>query len=118
MDISSKLIVAMATRLTLFQSVQIFYRVMGIYPTETNQKFPLLLKWLFFGVSTISTFSALVAFLLFEAQTVDQYASAFHGAISELCQMIHFHISAWQMSNVLKLIANFEGFIEKRRQTP
>lgn len=107
----------MAAQLNLFESVQSFYRVMGIYPTETSKKIPLLLKRLFFGVSTVFTFSALVAFLLLEAQTVDQYASAFHGAVTELDQIIHFHISAWQMSNVLKLIANFEGFIEKREQT-
>lgn len=106
----------MATQLNFFQSVQDFYRVMGIYPTETNQKFPLLLKRFFFGVSTISTFCALIAFLLLEAQTVDQYASAFHGSISELCQMISFLISVWQMSIVLKLIEHFNEFVAKSEQ--
>lgn len=106
----------MATQIKLFQSVQSFCRTMGVYPSNKSENLiSLLLKRVFFGFSTIITFSALVAFFLIDAETVDEYTNAFHGSISELCQVIHFQIVALQMSNVLKLIEHFEVFIEKRK---
>lgn len=105
----------MASSMKLFQSVQSFYCTMGVYPPEPNQRLSFRLKRIFFPLSSFITFLALVAFFFFEAQTVEQYASAFHGSITELVILADFHIIAWQMPNILKLIENFERFIEKRK---
>lgn len=105
----------MAGPIKLFQSVQNFYRGMGIYPPKVNQEFSFLLKRLFFGISSIITFLALIAFLLFEAQTIDEFISAFHGSMTELVQLSGFYLSEWRIPNILRLIENFESFIEKRK---
>lgn len=119
MNNSFLLVLTMAASVKLFRSLQRFCRTMGlgIHSFDTNEsKISISLKRLFFGYTTIFTLFAFVAFIRLEAQTIDQYANAIHGSMTELNQITNFHITAWQMQNILKLIGNFERFIEKRER--
>lgn len=56
------------------------------------------------------------AFFLWEAETVDDYGTSFYGAVSQLCLTHNFLQVVWKMPDILKLLRNFENFIDSSKR--
>lgn len=97
----------------LFQSICRFYQVVGIQPPQLNQNYSF--RWMhlicvFFLIQLICT---TVAFILFEAKSIVEYAEAFFPASTEIANMVNFIVCIFKITNIFQLIENFEKFIEK-----
>lgn len=103
----------MAGSIQLFQSVKKYSQTLGIYPDSQLNLFNFrnLFAIFCFFVNCISA----LAFFLFKANTILEYGVAFYSVISQLYIFYILFVQMWQMSNILKLIARFEKFIEKSK---
>lgn len=63
------------------------------------------------------TFILTVAFLLFEAKSLVDYAIGFFSLIGAIDCIILYSISIWQLVNTLKFIGTVEEFIEKSKSS-
>lgn len=108
----STLIMASSIR----QTVQKYYQILGILPdSRSKRNFSIN----FLNLIPINVFltgcTSAFAFLLLEANTILEFGGAFFVFISQLCSLYILFIQMWKMPNTLKLITNFEKFIEKSR---
>ena len=101
--------------LELFQFIKQFYQIVGIYSSQSNQKYCsinsrnsiLLFSFVQFLIPT-------VAFLFFKAESILDYGQSFFILVSTIESVVLYAILIWQMQNILKFIENCKGFIEKR----
>lgn len=61
-------------------------------------------------------FIALFAFLLWEAETIDDYGTSFYECLTQLGCAHNFLVVVWRMPVILKLLKNFEKFIDSRKK--
>ena len=100
----------------LFQCVRTACQRMGIflYHPNQNQTFNLkivltVLPILFFIISSM-------AFLLFEAQTMQDYQDSFIASSSTIMASLNFAIIVfWKVPKMLEMIESFEKIIEKSK---
>lgn len=104
----------MAGSIQLFQSIQKFYRTLGIYPDPQSNLFNYRNLFAIFCY-LLNGISALAYFLL-EANTISEYGATFFTFISEVYILYFLFVQMWQMPNILKLIASFEKFIEESKR--
>lgn len=104
----------MAGQLKLLQLTQKVYQDMGTYPLQSNQNWRSI-NWrnIFILFSFIQMFIFSLAFLIFEAKTIIEAGTCFYAVITEICCSIFYLIHMWKTQKILKLIENFEIFIEK-----
>lgn len=103
----------MATSTHLFQSIQKYYQLLGIYPTLLNNKcspnarnLMVLFCYVQYGISAL-------AFFVMEAESVLEYGISFYTYISMLYCVYYFLILYKQMPKILQLIEQFEQFMDK-----
>lgn len=99
----------------LFQSLQKFYRITGIYPSSSNRNHSVNWKILLILLSLIQFAVLTGVFFITEANSIDEYGTSFYGSISALLGVVDFLINIWKMANILRLIGKFEEFINKRK---
>lgn len=107
-DVESAMMVN--NQVKLFQSVQKFYRTMGLLPIETSKSNP---KFLFFLFSMTLLLTSVTAFLLLEVTNMKDFGMAFYGTVTDLNILIDFIITVWQIPTIFNLIKLSEGFIEQ-----
>lgn len=114
------LIVAMADdKIKLLLSVQKFYHMMGIYPSQTkNQKTDFVLSFnaknTFQIISMMELVISTLVFIFVEAKSSDEFGIAFYVLITVSHELIHFLINMIIIkSELLELIGKYEAFIEK-----
>lgn len=105
----------MAVEIKLFQFVRKSYEAIGLdlvqsNPTATaknrNQR-------IFIVCSILQTFISSTAFLVFKAETVQEYAASFHVSLSGLFLLIIFFSLGTKMSDISKQYEMYEEFIAK-----
>lgn len=106
----------MTASIQLFRSVHNYCQILGVTPkSQSNRKISInfrnLIPIFLFLTGCISS----CAYFLFEADTILKKGNAFYAFISSLCILYILFVQIWQMPNTLKLIANFEEFIEKSK---
>lgn len=106
----------MADSIKFLQFFQKFHRILGIYPSQQNQK-PRSINsinviLLIFFVQMILTTAA---FLLFEANSILDYGFASFMLSTLIMSIVNYSIFIWQAENTFKFIGHCEGFIEKSK---
>lgn len=104
----------MAPSIKLFQFLKEFYTMVGIVPPqEKNEKLSFNLR----NVSILFCYAQLcftvLAFFIFKATTMVEYGSSFFIFMTMFVVKGFFLTVMWQITNILKLIADFDKFIEK-----
>lgn len=104
----------MASKIKLFQSVQKCNRSMGIYPhpSKSNRKWTFNAINLIFLIGFAQMTITSAAFSFFQAESTIEYGGCFYIAITETGSTSYYLIQMWQINNLLKLIEQFEDFIE------
>lgn len=104
----------MAERLKLLQFIQSTYTGIGIYPPQSNQN-RRSINWrkIFMLFSLMQILILSLAFLIFEAKTVIEAGFPFFVVNTELCCTVYYLINMWEMPKILKVIENFEKFVEE-----
>ena len=99
----------------LFQFHLNLFQVMGIVPLHPNQNYSLNLKsiFIFLTISFYLIFS--IAFVMFEAQSAEEYGDSIYMSIGNLASLVSFSITIWKISHMLILIRKFEEMIEKSK---
>lgn len=107
----------MAGSIKIFQFIQNFHGVIGISPAQSfEQQRSINSRNAIFLVSCAQEMFAIVAFLIFEAQTMFDYGFGFFGGMSLLLSIVVYVIFIRQSENTFKFIENCEAFIEKSKQ--
>lgn len=104
----------MAERSKLLQFTQKVYQDMGTRTTQSNSNHRSI-NWrnIFMLTSFIQLFISSFAFLIFEADSIVDAGTSFYVASTEICCIIYYLINMQKMPKILKLIENFEKFVEK-----
>lgn len=102
-------------KIKLFQSVQKFNQMTGIYPSQPNQNYSFNWRSVAILLLFTLTFISSIAFIVIEAESIPEYAQSFYICITELCIAMDFIAMCCKMRNVLQLIETYEEFIEKSR---
>lgn len=90
---------------------------MSIHPTSQSRQNWHSINWgiIFIFVSLLQMFISSLAFLIFEADTVMDAGKSFYCADTTLWCANFYLIQMWKMPEILKLIENFEKFIEESK---
>lgn len=103
----------MANVIKLFQLTQVYFQILGIYPTKPNQKYSFDVTSVFVLLLMIVLFISTVTFFLLEAETVEEYLHTFYFSSSDFGFILCFLVNVWKMPNILQLIENYEEFTRK-----
>lgn len=104
----------MTRTIKLFRDVRKFYRMVGIHPSKSKHhhqhRFNVKnsLSSVFLALFSIS----IAWYLLFEANTTDEYGQCFTGFVSVIEISVYFIVNFSKIESILKLIKKFEEFIE------
>lgn len=109
--------VIMTSSIRVFQFIRNFHQTIGIYyPSQPNQKqISLNLENNVFFFSFTHYTLTEVAFLVFEANSIIDYAFGFIPLCSAFVGFLIYILFMWQLENTFKFFENCEKFIEKRR---
>lgn len=99
----------------IFHFIQKFYRFVGIFPSQSQQKC-FSINWrcviILFGLALL--FVLLVTFTFVEANAMIEYGVGIFIECLAMNSMIVFMISMWQTENILDFIQICEVFVETR----
>lgn len=98
----------------LFQTVQKFYKTMGI---NSNQYFSINAKKLFFLLTITLGLISVTAYFSFAAKTIEEYGNSFYSATSNLYTLVDIIVTIWRMPDILKLIEKGEKFIKNSKHS-
>lgn len=102
-----------SAKMKLFESLQTYYAALDIYPKQSDKRSSFNLHNLFIPLNFSVLFIFQIGFFLFKAKDIVEHAETFYSSLTILgCNAI-FVTKFWEMPNILKLIRNFESFIEK-----
>lgn len=99
----------------LFQKLLKFYQMMGIFPPHSFKNYKQNLKTCLFVLSFMHFFTSSSTFFLFHANSIRERIESFIETITILVCVIFISICKCKMAETLKIIENFEQFIEKSK---
>lgn len=99
----------------LFYFVRKCFKNLGVVPIQSEHDSSFNFKNLFVLISLLQMFISSLVYFLLEAKSIGELANSFYMILSCLACVIFFSISIWNISNILKLIGEFELFIEKSK---
>lgn len=89
---------------------------MGVYPSQTQQKFPFNWQQIVILLSVIVFFAIMACSFLFKANTITEYAESFYVSITAFACLVNFFTSFWKTKNIYMFIENLEKFYDNRKQ--
>lgn len=104
-------------KMKLFQQTLKFHQMMGISMPKANQNYKQKFKTIIFVFSFIQIFISSSAFFLLQAKSLREHIETLTLPITEIVCVIYILVFKWKMTEILKLIENFVGFIEKSKLT-
>lgn len=99
----------------LFQSVQRFYGILGIVPTQYNQRCSINWRNVLALLSLGQLFISTLAFCLFRAKSIKEYADSYFTCMTGLDCIIHFLVLANKIHKTSALIEHYDKLIEDGR---
>lgn len=114
--ISFILTVVMSSVVKLFITQRKLYKTLGIdiYQSQIWRSMRSINgRSLLFLISALQFYISTTAFLVFEAQTADEYGMTFYISITIVSVAINAITIAWQMDKIFILMRNYEEFIDK-----
>lgn len=104
----------MASSIRVFQFIQKFQRFFGIYQPQPHQEeYSLNFKNKIFLIAFAPYGLTVIAFLVFEANSIFDFAFAFIALVSIAYSILTYLLFIWQAENTVQFIENCEKFIEK-----
>lgn len=97
----------------LFQCVEKSCEMMGISLFYQNQTFKFTLKTILILMSAIFYFCSSFGFLLFAANSAEEYESSLFNTCSAFASIANFSIIVGKMSKILQIIQSFAELIKK-----
>lgn len=107
-DVSLLVIIGMASSIKLFEFVQKIHQAIGIYPSSSDNLRSKIVK-----ICAAQAVLTVLAYLLFEAQSMSDYGYGFCILISMIMANIVYLLFLWQSKKTSIFFANCEKFIEK-----
>lgn len=107
----------MAKRIELFPAIRSVYQKLGIHPPQSNRNSGFNQHNLLILLVQSLTFGSAGAFLLFRVDSIVEFGTSFSSCIMILTNTIFNLINIVEMKNIVKLIGQFEDFIEMSRLT-
>lgn len=99
----------------LFQSIQKFYHTIGFkHSSKSHSSCNCRNLFALFAITQL--FITSTAFFLLEANSLQEYSTSFYGSITELDCLVYFATNFFKLRNILKLIENYDKFIEKSKK--
>lgn len=99
----------------LFRAVRKYFEAMGFYPPlPPDPVCSLNRKNGFYFLAVTGQFVPIAAFIFLEAQTVYEYSNSFYMLITTIAMTNHFMVFFHRMGTIVKLIENYQKFIETR----
>ena len=99
----------------LFNMVQKNFKTIGIYPSQSRGICLCNSRYLFLVFSFIQMIFSSLAYLIFQADTADQYGISFYVTITILTQFFQFVIITQKMPKILNLIEDYKAFVLKSK---
>lgn len=97
----------------LFQYIRDCYQTVGVYPMQSNRNSVFNSKNVFVLMCALEMFTSSLAYFLFEAKSIGEFADSFFMVLSSCVCAVYFSISIFKIAHILELIGGFEQFIEK-----
>lgn len=104
-------------KIEIFRTIRNVYQNLGIHPPQSNQNSRFNQRNLLILLVQSLTFGSVSAFLLFRVHSIEEFGTTFSECIMILANTIFNLISIVEMENILKLIGQFEDFIEMSKLT-
>lgn len=99
----------------LFETVQLYFRKLGINLKRSTQKYPLILRnvrtFCIFGSGTIAS----ICYTLFEASTFEEYIAAFYVLSSMLICFSTYSFVVWRMDKLIQFFTDVDHYLAERR---
>lgn len=105
---------ARQSKMKLFVSVRKFYEYMGVYPSQSQQKFPFNWRNLLVILSLIGFFTSMACSFLFKANTIIEHAESFYMTITALACLINYITSFWKTKDIYMFVEKLAKFNEAR----
>lgn len=96
----------------LFQFNQKFCQTMGIKLSRSNKNRYVFEHVIFVIFETLFAIT-LVAFLLYDAESMGEYGATFFTLITIMLAFVIYFVMVWKIQNIMKFTENCERFIEK-----
>lgn len=106
---------ATQTKIKLFQSVQKFQRIQGIYPLQPHQRTPFNGKNLLILFCVAQMFLSASAFFIFKAQSMYEFGLTLYASLTEVLTFVCITTTLWKIVEVSKFIENTENFVNKSK---
>lgn len=108
----------MANVIRSFQSVKIFFKAIGIFPTQPNQKYSFNGVSFLILISLIVTFMSSSAFFLWGTESDDTQSEAFkqeafYVSSTNFSYVVCFLVNVWKMDVIIRNINIVDAFIKK-----
>lgn len=114
--ISSLSIVNMSSSIQLFQCVQKYHKIVGIQPSQPNQKrYPINWAKTLFLIGCAVCMITSGAFFVFKSKSLFDYGFSFYTCTASINVTIIYVSFIWKSQMTLEFIGNCEGFIEKSK---
>lgn len=97
----------------LFRHIRKCFKIQGVYAVQSNRKCLLNPRNLFILFFLLQMFLSSLAYFLYEAKSIGEYADTFFMIFTTVVCVIFFSIGILKMSRIHKLIGEFEEFINK-----
>lgn len=118
--ISLGMTVNMANTIRSFESVKIYFKATGIFPTQPNQKYSFNSVSFLILISLIVTFMSSAAFFLWGTESEDNTRTeeafkqeSFYISSTNFSYVVCFLVNIWKMDVIIKNINNLDAFIKK-----
>lgn len=116
--ISSRLTVrtiaaAMAQKLQFFKLIRELYQKIGMHPCRSNESGSYNVRNSFIFIHLAQTFIESVAFLLFEANSIEEYGQSFYASVTLLLLLCLWPSFIHNMDNLFNLMDQMDEFGQK-----
>ena len=99
----------------LFHSIRESFQTLGVYPVQSLRETPFNLRNIFVLMCLTEMFTSSLAYSLFEAKSIGEFADSIFMSLINLAWAITFVSNIYKISHILALIEDFEKFIEKSK---
>lgn len=103
----------MVDKIKLFQTVQKSYQAIGLDPMQPLKTYNGRIFFIVFSLTLM--FISSTAFLIFKAETIQEFATSFYTSITDIFLLVTFFSRITHMGDISKITETFEDFIEKSK---
>lgn len=103
---------AVIKKINLFETIQIFYRIIGLHSTSIQENVPFNFRSMFVLFGPIILIASTLTYSVVNAQFVIEKVETIFVSLSGLASMMTFFIQLLKIGKILQLIQRFNVFME------